>query len=155
MLQGMRITDCAKRARLAAILALTAALCGSVWSAAAEAQPGIAIFRDDISVSGAASSPEHLAQLLQRAGFATSFLTAEQLGQSRELNYERFDVVVLPYGASFPVSAAESFRSFLHAGGKAFSTGGYAFDNLVERTTNGWRAYQPPSPPRLDGAAWF
>ncbi len=115
----------------------------------------IAMFKDDIPPSGAASSPDHLADVLRQAGLATEFLKSDQLADARELNYERFDVLVLPYGASFPVEAANNFRKFLHAGGKFFSTGGYAFDNLLVRTTNGWRAYEAPAEQKLDGAAWF
>lgn len=121
----------------------------------ADVEGTVAIFKDEIPPSGAASSPEHFAALLREAGFATEFVRSEQLAEAQILNRDRFDVLVLPYGASFPVRAAENFRSFLRTGGKFFSTGGYAFDNLLERTTNGWRAYQPPTPSPLDGAAWF
>jgi len=134
--------------RAAAIL-LTSA------SPAAETEDRIAIFKDDIPPSGAASSPDHLADLLQKSGLVTAFLKSEQLAAARELNHDRFDALVLPYGASFPVDAANNFRQFLHAGGKFLSTGGYAFDHLLTRTTNGWRAYQPPAAPKFDGAAWF
>ncbi len=140
---------------LAAHLVLSASILLRAWAMGAGAGGDIAIFKDDIPVSGAASSPDHLGSVLQQTGFGVRFLTADQLGNPSELNRQRFDVLVLPYAASFPVSAADNFRKFLHAGGKFLSTGGYAFDNLLERTTNGWRAYQPPAPPRLDGAAWF
>lgn len=118
--------------------------------------PGaVAIFKDDIPASGAPSSPDELAGLLQEAGFATEFLTSEGLADSRQLARDRFDVLLLPYGASFPVAAADNFRSFLRAGGKFLSTGGYAFDNLLERTSDGWRPYQPPAPSALEGVVWF
>ncbi len=141
--------------RLVIALILGAAIHLTPAGRGAETQGNIAILQDDVPVAGAASSPDHLAAILKQAGFAPAFLTSEQLAHATELNRDRYDVLVLPYGASFPVSAAENFRKFLHAGGKFFSMGGYAFDNLLERTTNGWRAYQPPTPPKLDGAAWF
>lgn len=123
--------------------------------AGAEPEGRIALLKDDLPPSGAASSPDHLAALLQQAGLTTASLSSDQLAEAKELNYDRFDVVVLPYGASFPAAAANNFRRFLHTGGKFFSTGGYAFDQLLVRATNGWRAYQAPPVPRLEGAAWF
>ena len=108
----------------------------------------VAILKDDLPASPAAASPEYLGRILQSAGFATKFLNCSQLGDSNGFNRQQFDVVVLPYGPAFPVKAADNFRVFLRAGGKFFSTGGYAFDDLLERTTNGWqRPKSPPLPP--------
>ncbi len=142
-------------ARLLRALILGVVVHCSPTARGAEPQAHIAIFKEDIPASGAPSSPDYLAAILQRAGFAPTFLASAQLADARELNHDRFDVLVLPYGASFPVSAADNFRAFLHAGGKFFSTGGYAFDNLLERTPNGWTAHRPPTPPALEGVAWF
>src|ERR1039458_4212277 len=104
----------------------------------------VGIYRDDIPACAAAASPDYLARLLEAPAFRTAFLNSEQLADARSLSREQFDVLVLPYGTSFPVKAADNFRKFLREGGKFFSTGGYAFDNLLERTANGW---QPPPPP--------
>ena len=100
----------------------------------------VAVYKDDIPACGAAASPDYLARLLEAASFSTAFLNSEQLADARSLSREQFDVLVLPYGASFPVGAADNFRKFLRDGGKFFSTGGYAFDNLLERTADGWQA---------------
>ena len=54
----------------------------------------------------------------------TEFLDSGQLAAAQTLHRNLFDVLVLPYRASFPVSAAQNFRTFLRAGGKFFSTGG-------------------------------
>ena len=116
------------------MLLLASALCG------AEPEGRVAIFKDDVPVSGASSSPDHLAAVLKQAGLMADFLTSDQLANFQQFNRDRFDVLVLPYGASFPVHAADNFRKFLHSGGKFLSTGGYAFDHLLERTANGWRA---------------
>lgn len=136
-------------------LALGAMLPAASPAAGSEPRASIAIFKDDLPAPGAASSPDTLAAALQRAGFDTAFLNSERLADAQQLNYRRFDVLVLPYGPSFPVNAANNFRKFLREGGKFFSTGGYAFDDLLERTSGQWRPYQPPTPPSLDGAAWF
>ena len=114
----------------------------------------VAIFKDDIPPCGAPASPDYLARLLEGPAFSTAFLNSEQLADARPLNRERFDVLVLPYGASFPVKAADNFRKFLRDGGKFFSTGGYAFDNLLERTAAGWQPPSPPPPPAIDHVAW-
>ena len=127
------------------LLVLATAL-GGVASRASGAPPAegqIAIFKDDIPPAGAPSSPEHLARLLEAAGFGVAFLDAGQLAEAQSLSRVHFDVLVLPYGASFPVKAADNFRRFLRDGGKFLATGGYAFDHLLERTASGWR---PPSP---------
>lgn len=136
-----------------ASLGLALALC--LATTADEPRGAIAIYRDSIPAPAASASPEHLAEWLEGAGFETAFLTSEDLADTARLDRARFDVVVLPYGPVFPVSAADTFRRFLRAGGKLFTTGGYAFDHLIERGSEGWRAYQPPPPPRQQGVAWF
>lgn len=122
---------------------------------ATASEGNVAILSEDLPASGAASSPQHLARTLTEAGFSTTFLNSAQLANEQVLNRGSFDVVILPYGGSFPVRAADCFRGFLHAGGKFLSLGGYAFDNLLDRAADGWHAYQPPVPPRVEGAAWF
>ncbi len=134
-------------------LGLALALC--LAALADESRGAIAIYRDSIPAPAASASPEHLAGLLEGAGLETAFLTSDDLADTARLDRARFDVIVLPYGPVFPVAAADSFRRFLRAGGKLFTTGGYAFDHLIERESEGWRAYQPPPPPRQHGAAWF
>ncbi len=114
----------------------------------------VAIFKDDIPPCGAPASPDYLARLLEGPAFSTAFLNSEQLADARSLSREQFDVLVLPYGASFPVKAAGNFRKFLRDGGKFFSTGGYAFDNLLERTASGWQPPSPPPPPEIDHVGW-
>lgn len=138
-------------------LSLTVLLLVSSFGADSFANPAtgqLAIFKDDISASGAPASPEYLGHVLEQAGFAVAFLDAEQLRDPHSLNRERFDVLVLPYGASFPVKAADNFREFLRNGGKFFSTGGYAFDNLLERTPAGWKPPGPPPPPEKEMVLW-
>ena len=63
----------------------------------------VAIYKDDIPVCGAAASPDYLASLLQPTAFSTAFLNSEQLADAHSLSRGQFDVLVLPYGASFPV----------------------------------------------------
>jgi hypothetical protein len=114
----------------------------------------VAIYKDDIPACGAAASPDYLARLLEGPAFTTAFLNSERLADGRSLSREQYDILVLPYGASFPVKAADNFRKFLREGGKLFSTGGYAFDNLLERTAKGWQPPAPPPPPESEHVAW-
>jgi hypothetical protein len=114
----------------------------------------VAVFKDDIPVSGAGASPDYLARLLDSRWFKTTFLNSGQMADARSLSREQYDVLVLPYGASFPVKAADNFRKFLREGGKFFSTGGYAFDNMLERTDRGWQPPAPPLPPESEHVLW-
>ena len=114
----------------------------------------LAILKDDLPASPATASPDHLAGILNKAGMDVVFVNCNQLGDSNALNRRQFDAVILPYGTSFPVKAADNFRQFLRDGGKFFSTGGYAFDDLLGRTTNGWHRPQPPALPPISQVLW-
>jgi hypothetical protein len=98
----------------------------------------VAILRDDLPAAGAPSSPDHLASLLRAAGVETRFVTAQELADSGVFNRDAYDLVVLPYGPTFPLAAYRAFQQFLGAGGDFISMGGYAFDNLVAHTPEGW-----------------
>lgn len=114
----------------------------------------VALLKDDLPASTAASAPDDLAETLRLAGIEITLLDCNQLGDSNQFNHAEFDVLVLPYGPTFPVNAADNFRQFLRAGGKFFSTGGYAFDDLLERTPHGWRRPEPPARPPVSQAVW-
>ncbi|NLC56783.1 MAG: hypothetical protein GX774_08115 [Armatimonadetes bacterium] len=121
----------------------------------------VAILRDDfplqaspISGESAPADPELLAQVLRQAGFGVAFLSADQLADRRMLTRETFDVLVLPYGPVFPVKAADNFRRFLRRGGKFISTGGYAFDHLLEKRDGQWQKPAPPPAPPVEDARW-
>ena len=114
----------------------------------------VAVLRDDIPAVGAPASPEFLAGALRSEGFGTVFLDSKQLADPKALNRASCDVLVLPYGASFPVAAASNFREFLRKGGKFLSMGGYAFDNLLELGPQGWAPPNPPPAPATDLVMW-
>jgi hypothetical protein len=96
-----------------------------------------AIFRDDVPVQGAASSPDLLADLVRRAGYGVRLIDADGLASEKELDASKVFLVVLPYGATFPAAAQQNFQRYLAAGGDFVSMGGYAFDNLVVRDRQG------------------
>ncbi|HWQ55966.1 MAG TPA: hypothetical protein VN442_19930 [Bryobacteraceae bacterium] len=89
-------------------------------------RPCAAILRDRIPVRGKASDPEHLAHLLAES-YETFFLTAADLSRPEKFHRRAFDLLVLPYGESFPLGAHPALRDFLSQGGDLFTTGGYAF----------------------------
>ena len=103
-------------------------------------RPAAAIFRDNLPVRGAASGPHELARGLSKT-HSIEFLSAEQLADPREFNRKHFDLLVLPYGESFPLPALSAVESFLSDGGDLFTTGGYAFQSPLVATTNGWEFY--------------
>ena len=103
-------------------------------------RPAAAILRDNLPVRGAASEPRELARGLSQT-HSVEFLSAEQLADSRHFNRTAFDLLVLPYGESFPLPALTAVESFLADGGDLFTTGGYAFQSPLVPTTNGWEFY--------------
>jgi len=106
----------------------------------ARKQPTSAILRDMLPVRGAASAPERLAEIL-RESFDISFVTATELADPNKFNRTTFDLLVLPYGESFPLPARASVEDFLCDGGNLLSTGGYAFLSPLIEQTGKWAFY--------------
>ena len=99
----------------------------------------VAVFRQaDLPVFGTRSSPEVLARALRRNGCTVAFIDADQLARGDRLTPSRFQVLILPYGGSFPLAAREAFLGYLRAGGNFVSLGGYAFENLLDRVGDTW-----------------
>ena len=107
---------------------------------AARSKPAAAILRDALPVRGTASDPAQLARLLSET-YDVAFLTAEQLADPKRLNRAAFDLLVLPYGESFPLSAREAVEKFLGDGGDLLSTGGYAFQAPLVLKAGKWEFY--------------
>ncbi len=103
-------------------------------------RPAAAILRDNLPVRGTASDPTEMARGLSDTHRVT-FVSAEQLADSRHFNRTAFDLLVLPYGESFPLPALPAVESFLADGGDLLTTGGYAFQSPLVATTNGWEFY--------------
>ena len=99
----------------------------------------VGIFREEgFPAAGAASSPHVLHAALSAAGITVRFLSAAELADPAGLRPDAVDVVILPYGASFPAAARDSFISYLHRGGDFISMGGYAFNQLLVRQGQRW-----------------
>jgi len=78
-----------------------------------------------------AHPPRQLAKALRQAGYGVTLLQAGDFASKEVLTRRRFDAVVLPYGAFFPLEAREAFVAYLRSGGSFLSTDGYAFDHPV------------------------
>jgi len=108
-------------------------------SSIAALRPKVAVFREEgIPTVGQPSSPARIAKALQEAGIDVGFLSAHEMADATVFNTSRFDLVILPYGETFPYSAKETFLGFLRAGGHFVSIGGYAFNNLVVKRNGAW-----------------
>lgn len=87
-------------------------------------RPQVAVWRDNVRIEGASSSPERLAALVEEAGAAPTFLTSAALGDKATFSRDRFDLLVLPYGGALPASAQENIAAFLRRAGAIISVGG-------------------------------
>ncbi|MBI2302997.1 MAG: beta-galactosidase, partial [Armatimonadetes bacterium] len=103
-------------------------------------------------VRGAGSDPAVVARILRGAGLSVETLDDATLSDPAKLRPERYDLVVIPTGASFPAAARESWIQYLHRGGSFINLGGYAFDNLLARTEAGWVPEAVELRRRLDAA---
>ncbi len=99
-----------------------------------------AILRDKLPIRGAASDPREMARSLSET-HSVEFLSAEQLADSHHFNRISFDLLVLPYGESFPLPALRAVEAFLADGGDLLTAGGYAFQSPLIPTANGWEFY--------------
>lgn len=99
-----------------------------------------AILRDALPVRGAASDPAQLAKVLG-AVYDVVLLSAAELADTTRFNRSLFDLLVLPYGESFPLPARAAVEAFLRNGGNLLSTGGYAFLSPVIERQGRWAFY--------------
>jgi len=115
---------------------------GLAWGAAPEGPAvtngSIAIFKDDIPSDTVHPDPERMACVLADCGFAVDFADEARLGDADGLSAERYDVLIVPYGASFPRARFDNIVAFLKAGGHLFVAGGYAFDRPLFKSDNRW-----------------
>lgn len=103
-------------------------------------RPAAAILQDDIPVRGSASDPKILASALSET-HQVEFIDAEHLAKAEQFNRSKFDLLVLPYGESFPLAARETVQEFLANGGDLLTTGGYAFRSSVVKKSGKWEFY--------------
>ncbi|RJP19283.1 MAG: hypothetical protein C4527_27275 [Candidatus Omnitrophota bacterium] len=98
----------------------------------------LGILQDEFPRQPSHADPRELSVFLQNEGYTVSFLSADQLADETALRSDPMDILILPYGATFPFAARNSFISYLKNGGAFVSMGGYAFDDLVVKRGNQW-----------------
>lgn len=94
-----------------------------------------------LPVKGAGTPIETFGRALAAEGVPLTPLDASQLANPEVFNADRFDLLIVPTGASFPVEARKSLLAFLLQGGDLLCTGGYAFDHLLMRRNGKWISY--------------
>ena len=92
-------------------------------------------------VKGVHTPLETFKRALAAEGVLLTPLSASQLANPEAFNADRFDLLILPTGASFPVEARKSLQAFLMQGGDLLCTGGYAFDYLLMKQNGKWVSY--------------
>jgi hypothetical protein len=101
-----------------------------------------AILHDtSLPVKGARTPVQTFRRVLAQEGIELTLLNAAQLADPRTFHAERFDLLIVPTGASFPVEARASLLAFLAHGGDLLCTGGYAFDHLLMKRNGRWVPY--------------
>ncbi len=93
-------------------------------------------------VAGMATPLERFQRALSAERIPLTVLKADQLADPQLFNAGRYDLLIVPTGASFPVEARRSLLAFLMHGGDLLCTGGYAFDHLLMRRNGKWILYR-------------
>ncbi len=89
------------------------------------------------------AKPEHLAELLREAGFGVTLLRAGEVCDPAVLRRAAVDVLLVPCAPFYPQEGRAALLGFLREGGAFVALGGYAFDDLVVPSVDGWRAVNP------------
>ncbi len=101
----------------------------------------VAIFDEPgMPIIGARTPAATILRACAEANMPAQRLSALDIA-SGGLDPARFDLLVVPTGASFPVECRKALIGFLMAGGDLLCSGGYAFDHLMVRG-NGWEPYR-------------
>ncbi|MEW6237290.1 MAG: beta-galactosidase [Candidatus Omnitrophota bacterium] len=102
-----------------------------------------AIFDEpELPVEGQATPAKTFIDVFAEEGVASDVLNADRLSDAGLFNAERYQLIVVPTGASFPLSAKDSLLAFLRQGGDMLCCGGYAFDALWMRENGQWISYK-------------
>ena len=96
------------------------------------------VLKDDLPAAGAASDPDAIADLLSTQGLAVNLVSADRLAEPGALNPRWVDLVVLPYGGTFPADARDAFVDYVRFGGSFLTLGGLPFDRFMRRVDGEW-----------------
>ncbi len=92
-------------------------------------------------VTGKATPLQTFQRALSAEKIPLTVLNASQVADPQVFNADRFDLLIVPTGASFPVEARKSLQAFLMQGGDLLCAGGYAFDRLLMKRNGKWVDY--------------
>ncbi|MGC9328544.1 MAG: hypothetical protein ACP5I1_12985, partial [Candidatus Hinthialibacter sp.] len=106
------------------------------------AQSEIAILKEDFPTQESYADPFELKEFLETKHAAVRLISSEELSSKNLLRPEKFEVVILPYGACFPFEARDAFIQYLKRGGSFVSMGGYAFDDLMKKENGKWVKFE-------------
>lgn len=119
-------------------LVVIGCLWGNGLPGACEDDAVVAILQEDFPTQPSYADPVELQTFLQSKGMKCQLISADQLANREEFNSARYSIVILPYGACFPLTARAPFTQFLKQDGAFISMGGYAFDDLMEKKEGKW-----------------
>ncbi len=104
---------------------------------AAEPKVAILVESEFPSFGPAVVPPARTGALLTEYGIASTNITVEQLSNPSFFNTDRFTVLVLTYGNTFPLEGQKSLKKFLANGG-CLVVNNLPFSRPAERTKDGW-----------------
>lgn len=90
---------------------------------------------------GAATPAAAIKRALTAPGITVYLLDGAAVCDATRLNAQRYDLLVVPCGASYPAEGRAALLRFLSQGGDLLTTGGYAFDALHVREQGRWVPY--------------
>ena len=93
--------------------------------------------------SAGSADPAKLATMARELGYGATLLQPSDAMDPAVLNTRNLDVLVIPCAPAYPREGRKALLGFLKAGGSFVSIGGYAFDNLLVPTPDGWSATDP------------
>ena len=120
----------------------------------AASRPARAAILDEpgLPVLGQASSRKSCSRSVRRPMSHRELISAEQLADKSVLTSDRFDLLFVPTGRTFPAAARETLIEYLRSGGDLVATGGHAFEDLVRQIDGKWWRERELVEARLDEA---
>ena len=93
--------------------------------------------------SAGSAHPAKLAAMARELGYGATLLQPGDVMDPAALSTRNIDVLVIPCAPAYPREGRKALLEFLKAGGSFVSIGGYAFDDLLVPTPDGWSATDP------------
>lgn len=94
-----------------------------------------------MGATGAMTPVTTVQKAMEAEGVPCDELGAATLADPAVFNKGKYDLLVVPTGARFPVAARRALLGFLMQGGDLLCTGGYAFDDLRVQQNGVWVSY--------------